>query len=412
MKVFMNIIKILSLVLIIFWNTNHICAQDNNKTSRILWQRQFGCGENFSCSSGAIAFDQVNNNLLIMGTSFHTENYTGGKFWLWEIDKQGNRIINTVLKSAPGDLSGLIELASDIIKGLTVSKNEDIFAVGEFDGPYLSFMKMDRKGKIVFSKRIVEESLIDEREIDVLKMISLPDNKFLLIGREDDDGLVIKIDSEGNILWKKTYDSGQEIDFFSDGVPVGNGGDFLITGNAADSGGSAFLTKLSNVWVLQFDAKGNIVTEKFFSGGSFPTKLPQLCQLDSENFVVTYDKSTEMITTDHRIKAFSPNLKILWEKQIVKSEKAPPIYFKIMGIPEGGFIVADFINFSDLKVYEYDNEGNKLSSVSINNINFISDFNLAYTEDKLFIVSGSPSKRNDTITEVKVIALELNKLKR
>ena len=415
MKVFMNSIKVMCLVLILLCKTNCLYAENNSAPAKVLWQRDFRGGNNLSYSPGAVTFNKANNRLLILGTSFRQKTYSEGKFWLWEVDQKGEIIRNIVLKNAPEEFKSVITLGFILITDIAASRNGDIFAVGKFDDFKQSFMKIDREGRIIFSKTISERGLKESLMID--KMIHLIDDSFLLVGWDgtgvsDSNGVVIKIDSEGNRLWKKTYDLGRA-DSFTDGVSVGSKGEFLVIGCSTELK-RFFPVVPSDIYVLRCDAKGTVLSEEFSPGDSSPTAQPKVCQLDSGDFVVAYDKRVGMGTTDLRIKAFSPDLKkVLWEKEVFKLEKAAfPTPFNIMAVP-GGFIVSDSVGVGIFKVYEYDNEGNQLNSLSVDKAGWLGNIHLAHTGDKAFVISGTlPKSKDNRISNIKVIATELKLKKR
>lgn len=407
MKFLINSLKFLVLILAILFNTGRIYGQESNQSFKVLWQKDFGCDENLSYCLGAIAFNKVNNTLLIMGTSFDPKNYSDAKFWLWEIDENGNKIRSTLIKEVPEGYGSAMKRTYMLIKSLTVSPEGDIFAVGEFDGATQSFVKINGEGQIIFSKTIYDKELGDVN-VFINKMVPLPDNNFLLIGKDENDGLVIKIDSEGKRLWKKLYDIGR-VELFTDGVPISNNSGFLLVGNVVDYVKSTLIGP-ADIWILECDPEGNIISEESFTGSPMPGKWPQVCQVDSGNFVVAYDSNPQMMamSTDHRIKAFNPDLNILWDKRIADVEKGPPILFKIIVIPHG-FIVANCVNFSDLKIYEFDEKGNNLGSVFIDKGVFSDRFNLIYVKEKAFIISEAFCKDNDILSEIKVTVIQLTK---
>ena len=410
MKAFTTLIKLL-LVSTVFCTAGQTYAKDSNAVSKILWERDFGCSNNLGCSLGTATFSKVNDKLLIAGTSFRPKVYSEGKFWLWEIDQNGKRIKNTVLANAPKDRGAIMRLGAILISGVTVSSNRDVFVAGKFNGSTSSFMKMDRQGRRIFSRRLSKKSLKRKRSetIIILKMINLTDSNFLLIGKDNsDNALIMKVDSKGNRLWKRTYDLGR-LDFFTDGVAVGNKGDFLVVGCSANFKGIASVEP-SDIYVLRCDAQGKVLSEKVFAGNSFVRELPQVCQLNSGDFVVSYDKSIEMKTTDLRIKAFSPDLTVeLWERQVAKLESSP-VLFKIAATPKGNFVVGSCVNITDIKLYEYDKEGNMVSSISADKVGSVMNLDLACTEGKAFIVLESIDKSYRNM--IKVIAIELNQPKK
>jgi hypothetical protein len=392
----MKTLKVLAItvtVLVVFCNTYQASAQ-------IAWQQQYGCGSGLSCSPGAIAFDSANNKLVIIGTSFEPNDYSQGKFWLWKINpNNGNKESEVIIKDAPESIGVDLEMG-DVIRGLTISSDGSIYTLGTFDNPSnLSFMKMNNIGQIVFSK-IID---IDPNEQEILtNIIYLPNSNFLLIGQDSSGkGVVVKLDSSGNILWNKTY-SKDQTQLFTDVTAVGTASEFLLVGCFGNSGQSPS----SNIWVARCDTMGNIVTEKSFPGICFPSGMPQTCQLSSGSFVVVYNESTDIMSPNFKIKAFNSALEPSWEKQISVPTNIGDGPFRIEAIPltDGGFVVAGCKSCANLVMNKYDKDGNDLYGISVNNVILGSNLHLKCTENKAFTVSKNLF---GSINQVKIIAIDL-----
>jgi hypothetical protein len=237
-------------------------------------------------------------------------------------------------------------------------------------------------------------------------MIDLPDGNFFLIGRDrNSKALVIKVDAEGDRLWKKTYEAGK-ISFFTDCVPVGNKGDFVIVGWSSKTGGEQSLAELTDIRVLKCNINGEKISEITFLGGSpGGHKSPQICQLDNGNFVVAYDKGATLMSTDYYIKVFSPVFELLQEKPMAKSENSQPVFFHIRAVQGGGFVAAHSATLRDIKVYKYDNVGNEIGKVFMDQVNGFGDFSMECSEDKVFIVLSTIPVDREYITKVNVIAI-------
>ncbi|NQT02987.1 MAG: hypothetical protein HQ580_13245 [Planctomycetes bacterium] len=239
-------------VLTVFWIVNQSYVQAETPL-KLLWQREFGCGDGLSCSPGAVTFDATDNKLLTTGSSFRPMVYSDGKYWLWEIDHDGNMTKNIVLGDAPEDIKSNITTASRVIKGLSVSKSGTINVTGNFDTVAESVMSMNRQGSNRTTKLVAGTSLKDNKNL-ILKKIDLPNDSGLLIGRDsNDNGLIVKIDSQGNKLWEQTYDHGQ-LEFFSDGVAVGKDGSFIVVGGSVKSSGKMSVSEPLFIWVLKCDS--------------------------------------------------------------------------------------------------------------------------------------------------------------
>jgi len=185
----------------------------------------------------------------------------------------------------------------------------------------------------------------------------------------------------------------------------------VITGWSLKTGGKRTIEELTDIRILKCNANGEKMSEITFPGGSIGgNKLPQICQLDSGNFVVAYDKGTTLTSVDYHIKAFSPVFELLWEKQMAKSEKNRPLFFNIRAVPGGSFVAAHSVVLRDIRVYKYDKDGNETGKVFVDQARGSGFFSLDCTDEKVFIVSTivpEDSEDREYITKVNVIAIGL-----
>lgn len=411
MKTLTRSTKIFILLLFLFVNAGTICAQESNSVSKVLWQKEFGFDGGISCAPHEIRIATADNNLFITGMSFRPKTYTDGKFWLWEIDQNGNEIRRDVFKETTKTGVAAVGLGAWIEKGLKVANDRKIYTVGKFGDSTQSFLKTDRDGTNISAKSVSDSSL-DEDDNKIWKIIDLPDGNFFLIGMDrNGKALIIKVDAEGNRLWKKTHETGT-ISFFSDCVPAGNNGDFVIVGWFSKIAGEKAMGGLTDIRMLKCNADGEKISEVTFPGGAFGgLSSPQICQLDSGNFVVAYDKGTNLMSVDYYIKAFSPSLSPLWEKQMAKSEDNRSIFFNIKRVPGGSFVVAHSVVMRDIRVYKYDKDGNEIGKVFVDQTRGIGIFSIDCTDEKVFIVSTVYSEDSEDLgyilNKMNVIAIEL-----
>ncbi|NQT02988.1 MAG: hypothetical protein HQ580_13250 [Planctomycetes bacterium] len=139
-------------------------------------------------------------------------------------------------------------------------------------------------------------------------------------------------------------------------------------------------------------------------------KMPQICRLSSGEFVLAYNNATNDMPGAGKlmVKAFSSDLNtVLWEKQVLGDELAAST-FKIEAVPGKGFIVAFGIGSTDLGIHEYDKEGNKTGNIYWNKVVRSGNYFIEVTQDKAFIVLQTRPKREDRISKVGIMALELS----
>lgn len=83
------------------------------------------------------------------------------------------------------------------------------------------------------------------------------DGGYVLAGSRDGDGLVIKIDEDGDVVWERTY-GGSEPDVANSIVQNGEGG-YLVAGYTESSGAGD-----EDFWVFEIDAQGEMAWERTY----------------------------------------------------------------------------------------------------------------------------------------------------
>ena len=374
------------------------------QVDEVLWQKEIEAGGGRSYSPGAAFFDVTDNKLLIVGTSFLPNVFSEGQFKLWEIDMNGNMTMDRDIGDVRKKTIPNIQAASQIINGLSISKDRKINVAGGYHGHGKAVMSMSRQGEGIEIKSIIETSLIDDNDI-VLKKIELPGDNSLLIGKNSrDDAFVIKVDPQGNKLWEQAYDQGK-LEYFSDGVSVGDNGDFIVVGGIMNPTGPMSIEKNSAIWVLKCDSQGKILSNIVFSGNPFVKTMPQICQIFSGEIIVVYDNFHPNGVT---LKAFTSDMIELWEKKAFKDETAA-FSFKIKAIPERGFIVAFGIDSTGLAVHEFSETGDVISKNFWEKVVRGGNFLLEVSTDKAFVILQTRAIEQDRINRLKVIALKLTR---
>jgi hypothetical protein len=420
MKLHSLSIKVVFFVSIMFGHTNQTYAKDSNKIPimKVLWQKEVAADANLCYSPNQVIFDKTTDKLLIASISFHSlrsKDSSEGKSWLLEVDPHSGDIVKrSFLKNITGSKATVIS-APLLISSLTVSENNDITVVGKFDNSVKSIMKVNRRANTSKSIEFYGKSNAINKNSGgedfslILSGINLSGGNLLLIGGDRDKGLIIKVDSEGTRLWDRSYRIGQgQVDLFTDGLAVGNRGEFIIVGCSTKVSGK-FPAATGDDFILQCNAQGDVIAKDIFTGNPWPGEQPRVCQLSRGNFVVVYGKGMELKHSDVNIRAYSPDLKLLWEKPIVKSEENKPSSFKIAATPKNGFILAANIDFGNLRVYEYDENGNQVANLSKDKEVWLGNIGLACMDKKALVVFQTrPSTgQGEELSRIKIIALEL-----
>jgi hypothetical protein len=412
MKVGSMSLKVLFVISAIFGFISQTCAEDSNSipTMKMLWQKEVTADANLDCSLGQITFDKINKRLLITGTSFRPKEFSDGKLWLMDVDaNNGNTERILILKNIAEKKASAVMRAPSLICGLSVSDNNDVTVVGKFDRSVPLIMKINKQGNAKRSIEFINKNDKKEENILILNNINLPDNAILLIGRNGkDEGLIIKMDSEGNRLWDRSYKIGQgQVDLFINGLPLrNNNGEFMIVGCSANVNGK-FPDVTGENFILICNAIGDVIKKDIFPGNPWPGEQPLVCQTKSGEYVIASGKN--MAVSDIYIRGYSPDLKLLWERPAAKSKENKLGYFKIAAIPNNGFVLATKMDFGNLRVYEYDENGNQITSFSMDKEIGPGDISLACMDDKALIIYQTRPNigQGDEISKIKIVALEL-----
>ncbi|MDO6676548.1 hypothetical protein Q4517_13450 [Tenacibaculum sp. 1_MG-2023] len=201
-----------------------------NTNGGIEWRKYFGGTNTDTCYDIAEATD----GYLLIGSSDSNDvdiknNKGSYDFWVVKIDKSGNLLWEKSFGGTEIDEARAITKTNDgnfIIVGDTRSSDKDISQNN--GGADLWAIKITSQGKLLWQKNYGGSSFDVGRSIKKTSngdfLISgssrSADNNFTNKGQND--ALIMKIDTDGNLLWQKTI-GGTEIDFCYDAVELTNG---------------------------------------------------------------------------------------------------------------------------------------------------------------------------------------------
>ncbi len=214
---------------------------DSNRN--ILWQKTYG-GEGGERASSVI---EVSDGYIISG---HTGSFNSNKGALWviKLDFNGNITWQKAYDGDNRDKFGIIKELSDgnfVLVGYTKS-----FGAGEGD---IWILKIDSMGNVLWSKTY--GGVANDMASDVLPT---SDGGFIIIGQTESfgtggvDAWALKLDSNGNIMWEKTY-GGTANDVVKSIKETVDGG-FVLAGRSESYG-----TGGSDAWILKLDSNGNMI---------------------------------------------------------------------------------------------------------------------------------------------------------
>ena len=208
----------------------NIWAIKLNNSGDLEWSKYYG-GSSTDIPLGVVK--TIDNGFIIAGSSDSadgdiTNNKGGYDFWILKIEANGTVVWGKNFGGSEIDEASAITQTNDgnfIVVGDTRSSDKDVSkSNGAAD---LWMLKISQEGVLIWEKTFGGTSF------DVGRSISrTQDNGFIISGSSrsldanfnnqgQNDALIIKVDSEGNIIWQETV-GGREIDFLYDAVELNN----------------------------------------------------------------------------------------------------------------------------------------------------------------------------------------------
>ncbi|KUJ99602.1 MAG: serine/threonine protein kinase, partial [Thermococcales archaeon 44_46] len=83
----------------------------------------------------------------------------------------------------------------------------------------------------------------------------------IVVGQKEKDAFVARLDKDGNVKWFRTY-GGDKWDIFND-VKIAPNGDIIVAGSSW-----SFSASDKDVWILRLDSEGNIKWQKTYGGSN------------------------------------------------------------------------------------------------------------------------------------------------
>ena len=205
--------------------------------------------------------DTITDGLLIRVTQTPFRGISAEMIWSKTLGGSLDDFASNVIETRDGDF---------VTIGVANSNDGDVPNVsGERN---LWLIKLSNDGEIIWNKSYGGTGI--DYGYDILE---LDDGGFLAVGWSSSndldigenfggsDGLAIRLDSEGNILWKRVY-GGFDVDYFFSFIETSEG-DFVFVGSSR-----SFDNDLpdkygeTDVWVIKVDSEGDIIWSKNYGG--------------------------------------------------------------------------------------------------------------------------------------------------
>ena len=312
----------------------------------------------------------------------YTESFGAGDHdaWVIKLDANGNVTWQKTYGGNEFDYAMSVQQTADgdyIVAGGTAS-----YGAGSYD---VWITKLDTSGAIVWQKTYGGSGSDNPYAI-----IQTSDNGFVVACESDSfsignwEAWIIKLDSNGNIMWNKTY-GGTGDDVFNS-IQQTEGGGYIAAGRTKSFGASDY-----DVWVLKLDENGSITWQKRY-GGTGGEGAYSVQQTSEDGYIIAGNtKSFGDGTQDGWVIKLDQNGTVLWEKAYGGSISDG--FSFIQKTHDGGFITAGStvsfgVGATDFLLMKLDTNGGITWQKTFGGTGSDNGYVVQQTADRGYIVAG------------------------
>ncbi len=245
--------------------------------------------------------------------------------WIVRLNKEGQRLWEkTYGDSADDEATALAELKSGgfIVSGAkTVNGKADAW-----------LLRLDDRGELLWEKNYGGKEF-DKAE----SFVVTADGDFVVCGgtRSQGAGLldawIFRVDSTGNLLWRKTF-GGEKFDRLNSIITMPEGG-FAVCGQTSSSGAGSV-----DFWLMRLDRQGQVLWEKTF-GGAKPDWGEKMIRTADGGFLLCgITESQGAGASEAWVLRLDAEGNLLWDKPFGGAREENS--YAITAMRDGGYIIA------------------------------------------------------------------------
>ena len=198
----------------------------------------------------------LQDGFFLVGNTFLASGKIDG--YIMKLDIQGNPIWNATLKASEGInklFSGVTDGSNLIVTGLTQPQTNST-------NSQAWILKLDSNGNVLWNKTFGDSVESAARAVTLTQ-----DNCYMVAGYVDSSGdgnydfLVLKLDANGNLLWGKTYGGLQSDKAYT---ITSSANSCVIAGDTRSQGSGE-----CDAWIIKIDLNGNMLWDQTSGGTNF-----------------------------------------------------------------------------------------------------------------------------------------------
>jgi len=353
-----------------------ICSDSNIS---LEWDRVFG-GENDDYVTSLI--QTTDGGYAVAGASY-SYGAGGRDFWVIKLDSEGNKIWDKTLGGSKGDCAKT--LIQTIDGGYVVAGETYSYGAGGAD---FWIIKLGSDGNKKWDKTY------GGSDDDYLtSLIQTTDGGYAIVGDTCSFGAggrdvwFIRLDSDGNKVWDKTF-GGSKYDYAKSLIQTTDGGYVVAGGTESYSEGN------SDFWVIKLNNQGNREWDKTFGGSDWDMATALIQTTDGGYAVAGGSFSYGEGEEDFWVIKLDNNGEKVWDKTFggIDWDMATAL----IQTADDGYVVAGITESfgaggKDFWVIKLDNEGNKIWNKTFGESDDDSAWSLILTDDGDYMIAGGAS---------------------
>ncbi|MCW4003125.1 MAG: PQQ-binding-like beta-propeller repeat protein [Candidatus Bathyarchaeota archaeon] len=371
-------ILIISAVGISFAQTSgtiHLDDASNVSSTNVIWAKTYGG----PADDRAFYALPVQDGSLVVGSSMSVmANSTVG--WILRLNGEGNVLWNQTFLNGDGTE---VRCAINLTNGFLLVGNQ--FLSGDVNG-YVA--RIDDEGNLLWEKTL------GGKKIDKLFSGVAGENGFALFGLTYSYGgsgsaaWIVQLDFDGDVVWNKTF--GQSTDSSLRAGVLAHDGGYVATGYIDTEGSGDY-----DFYLLKVNSDGDEVWNKTY-GGVDSEKGYSMAKV-FDGYVVVGEKQCLITSSDAWLIKVDVDGNLLWDKTISGADADSPAY--ITPARDGNYLVAGF-TFSfgegqrDFWLFKITDDGQLIFSCTHGNAAFQEAYCVIEADDNKYIMVGWANPEN------------------
>jgi uncharacterized delta-60 repeat protein len=237
----------------------------------VVWQKTYGG----SRDEIAYSIQETSDSGFIVGGI--TSSYGAGEwdYWILKLDANGNVVWQKTYGGASSEQARSIQETSD--NGFIVAGFTNSYGAGNVD---CWVLKLDANGIVVWQKTYGGAGWDSAESIQ-----ETSDGGFIMAGWTDffgsgkNDYWVLKLDANGTVVWQKTY--GGPLSDYAYSIQETSDNGFVVAGYTWSYGAGFW-----DSWVLKLDTNGNVVWQKTYGSSSGDEFAYSIQETSDSGFIV------------------------------------------------------------------------------------------------------------------------------